>query len=276
MSFVLVHPSTTSALNVSATAASRAACNASGSTHRVGREDGEHRRHRRREHGGAFRHATDGHPRAIGQLGDRDRLLANRVGRQDRVCRRMPAAFATGECLDDLRDARLDGCGRQGDPDEACRAHEDVRCGAAERRGDPVARLTCVVAAGLSGRGVRVPGVEHDRRGRAVTEMRSAHLHRGSAREVRREDARGRDRPAIRGCDQGEIGRAGRLDAARHATRLEACRCRDTHGISPRSGRPVGSGSPRTRFAAWIAWPAAPFTRLSSAAIASTVPVRAS
>ena len=42
------------------------------------------------------------------------------------------------------------------------------------------------------------------------------------------------------------------------------------------SGRPVVSGRPSTRLAAWIAWPDAPFTRLSSAAIASTVSVRAS
>ena len=36
------------------------------------------------------------------------------------------------------------------------------------------------------------------------------------------------------------------------------------------------SGRPSSRLAAWIIWPDAPFTRLSSAAIATTVSVRSS
>ena len=42
------------------------------------------------------------------------------------------------------------------------------------------------------------------------------------------------------------------------------------HGMIPRKGRPVGSGRSSTRLSAWMACPAAPFTRLSIAASAST------
>ena len=48
------------------------------------------------------------------------------------------------------------------------------------------------------------------------------------------------------------------------------------HGMSPIVDRAVVSGRPSMRLAFCSAWPDAPFTRLSSAPIASTVLVRAS
>src|SRR6185369_11560590 len=43
------------------------------------------------------------------------------------------------------------------------------------------------------------------------------------------------------------------------------------HQGFPCTGRPQPSGQPSTRFRFWIAWPAAPFTRLSMAEVASSV-----
>ncbi len=48
------------------------------------------------------------------------------------------------------------------------------------------------------------------------------------------------------------------------------------YGQRPLRGRPVASGKPSMRFMLWIAWLAAPFPRLSSAPIATAMPVWAS
>src|SRR5262249_61681948 len=111
-----------------------------------------------------------------------------------------------------------------------------------------------------------------------------AHVGRGRVaalpgrgpRLFRREQGGGRHRPAAGRGDEGEVGRARRLEAAGGPARLEAGRRRDAHGMIPTAGRPVVSGSPRTRLAHWIACPAAPFPRLSSAHNATTDPVRSS
>src|SRR6476646_4186235 len=78
------------------------------------------------------------------------------------------------------------------------------------------------------------------------------------------------------GGDEREVGRARFLDAAREPARDEPFGRGDAHGWIPTSGKAVVSGRPSNRFAACTIWPAAPFTRLSSAAIATTVSVRAS
>ena len=84
------------------------------------------------------------------------------------------------------------------------------------RRGVGPARLTR--------RGVRVAGVEHDRGGAAVAEMRRAHLHRRGLREVRREHAGRNDGRAVLGRHDREIGCAGLLDPARQPARFEPAR----------------------------------------------------
>src|SRR5262249_30695159 len=96
------------------------------------------------------------------------------------------------------------------------------------------------------------------------------------AREVRREHGGGGDRRAVGGRDDREGRGAALLDADRAPAGDETPGCGDAHGESPRTGRPSVSGRPSSTLAFWIAWPEAPFTRLSSAAIATTVPVRSS
>src|SRR5262249_31750234 len=128
----------------------------------------------------------------------------------------------------------------------------------------------------FTGRGVRVPRVENHRRGSPVGEVLAADLDGRRLHPVRREHGGGRHRPAGGRGGEGEGGRAARPGAAGDAAGLEAGRRRDAHGMIPTAGRPVVSGSPRTRLAHWIACPAAPFPRLSSAHNATTDPVRSS
>ena len=58
---------------------------------------------------------------------------------------------------------------------------------AAERLGGELAHPPRVAPAGLARRGVGVAGVEHDRGGAPVAQVRAAHLHRGGGDEVGRE-----------------------------------------------------------------------------------------
>src|SRR5258708_14254508 len=109
-----------------------------------------------------------------------------------------------------------------------------------------------------------------------VREVRTRDLHRRGLREIRREHRGRRNRVMIVGRHEREIRRAGLLDPAREPTRDEPLGRGDAHGWIPTSGSAVVSGRPSRRFAAWTICPAAPFTRLSSAAIATTVSVRAS
>ena len=69
--------------------------------------------------------------------------------------------------------------------------------------------------------------------------------------------------------------RLGRLDAGEPPAATNPGRG-DAHGYTPAIGRPVVSGSPSATLAHWIAWPDAPFTRLSSAHRETTQPVRGS
>ena len=78
VSLVEVQPSTVIVLNEAATASRSAACSVAGVDGGVGRADGEHGGHVRRQHGGALGHAADGEPVA----GDDD-LLGHGVGRHD-------------------------------------------------------------------------------------------------------------------------------------------------------------------------------------------------
>ena len=88
--------------------------------------------------------------------------------------------------------------------------------------------------------------------------------------------------------DQREVTRPGGLDPGSHARGPEATGCGDAaarrpgrdsgpgHGATPSTGRPRASGRPRIRLAFCSAWPAAPLTRLSSAAITVVRPEWAS
>ena len=97
----------------------------------------------------------------------------------------------------------------------------------------------------------------------------AADLHRRRGREVGGEHAgRGTGAP-VDGRDDREVGVARLLDARGEAAGGEPGAGGDAHGMSPIVERPVVSGRPSTRLAFWSAWPDAPFTRLSSAPIAS-------
>ena len=242
----------------------------------VGDDDGEHRGHRRGQHRGALRHAADAERRAARELGDGERLLAHRVRGEHRVGGGVPGFVIGSELTDELRDALLDRFHRQRDADQARRAHQDIGGCPAERHRDELARAPCRGASGLPRRRVGVPGVDDHRVGPAVVQVLPGDLDRCGTHEVGGEHAGRGDRLTIGGRDEREVGLAGWLDARREPGGLEAGDADDAHGISPSAGRPVGSGRPRTRLSAWIPWPAAPFTRLSIAAIASTESVRAS
>ena len=107
-----------------------------------------------------------------------------------------------------------------------------------------------MVAAGFAGGGVGVAGVQHDGAGVSVLEVGLADLHWGGLDPVAGEHPGGGDGATVRGGDQREVRFAGRLHAARDSGGFEAGNGSDAHGMSPRVGRPVVSGTPRTRFAA--------------------------
>ena len=94
-------------------------------------------------------------------------------------------------------------------------------------------------------------------------------------RTVRREHRRCRVRRAAV-HDEGEIERAGALDAGGDAGGLEAGWRGDGHGATPFTGRPVDSARPSAMFADWMAAPAVPFTRLSTAVTTTTRPATSS
>src|SRR2546423_7476708 len=92
---------------------------------------------------------------------------------------------------------------------------------------------------------------------------------------VRREDRRGVAVLRGRGDDRDvEPRRAGLLHPGRDGARDEAAREGDSlaaaHGHSGIASRPCVSGRPQSTLKFWIAWPAAPFTRLSRTATATT------
>src|SRR5207237_2473339 len=75
--------------------------------------------------------------------------------------------------------------------------------------------------------------------------------------------------PAVVGGEQCHIMLAA-LDPGMAAGSDEAGSSGDAHGQTPTLASPAASSKPSMRLAHWIIWPAAPFTRLSSAASAST------
>ena len=128
----------------------------------VGDDDGEHRRHRRSEHRRTLGHPADAEARSVGELGDHERLLADRVGREDRLGGRTTGDLVGAEAGHQAGDTRLDRCHRQGDADEPGRAHEHVVGGAAELAADQLARPLGVGSSGCARGRVGVPRVQHD------------------------------------------------------------------------------------------------------------------
>src|SRR5205823_1053941 len=105
--------------------------------------------------------------------------------------------------------------------------------------------------------------------------------------EVRLRQRDGRRRERVRGeCSGGrahavsdeepEVRTAALLEAGGEPRRTEPSGVRDAHGYTPIVGSPAVSSRPYIRFMFWMACPAAPFTRLSTAAARTAVPVRAS
>ena len=70
--------------------------------------------------------------------------------------------------------------------------------------------------------------------------------------------------------DDGDVGLAGRLEAGGDAGRLEPCGCGDAHGATPFTVRARSSGRPSAMFMDWMAAPAVPLTRLSTAVTTTT------
>src|SRR2546430_12047580 len=88
--------------------------------------------------------------------------------------------------------------------------------------------------------------------------------HRGGLHPVAGEDGGGGPRrPVVQ--DHGHVRLAGLLQPGRHAGGPETQGGGDAQGDTPCAVRPAVSGSPSMRLAIWIAWPAAPLTRLSRA-----------
>ena len=230
----------------------------------VGRDDGEHRREVGVDHPGALRHPADREAGAV-----RDRLLRARVGRagsprppsappssveRDRGCGCRRATRSSGSgCADDAR----------GEDEHLLGSRPSFA--AAARRG-----RARVVQAALAGGRVRDAGVGDDRLRLRQLEV----LARDDDR--RRLHAVGREHPGAGRGDERAHEReveAVLADAAVHGAGDEALGGGDAHTSTPASRRPAVSSRPSARFAFWIAWPAAPLPRLSSAQTTIVVPV---
>ncbi len=179
---------------------------------------------------------------------------------------------------------------RQASADHAGAADDDVPFVDQQLRRREARHLSRVAKPRRAGSDVRTPGVDDDRLRTAVAEMLLRHLHGPCpnciAREHRRRDARPirREHPDI------ERVLARRLDARVYAARREPLgrghatprdnldargrgRRLDHYGNSPSACSPAVSGSPNITFMHWTTLPAAPFPRLSIAAVTTICPV---
>ena len=219
MSFVLVQASTISALKVSRTPCSSAACKARGVDGRVGDDDREHRRHGRRQHRRALGHAADREALPVGQLGDDEDLLADRVGGEDRLGR-----GASRDLVGRERRRRAWGrrprCSSSGSgmpmrPVE----HTSTSLGCAAELLARPARTCDGRRRDPSRRSPRsaLPELSTTAAALAAPQVLPAHLHRRRSGEVAGEDAGGR-RPARGRRSRRARGRARRCVLMPHAT----------------------------------------------------------
>ena len=197
------------------------------------------------------------------------------IGGEDALGRILAALLR--QLLGELGRGGEDLVHRQRRADDPGRADEDVLGSDAERLGRRRAHRLRIGIARCAGAGIGIARVDDDRR-RApaiVGEPLPRHAHRRREELVLGEHRAGRDGRAVLGRDQGHVVAAA-LDPGVAAGGDEPFSRGDAHGQIPMRGRPAVSPRPSMRFAHWIIWPAAPLTRLSSAAIASTRPVRGS
>ena len=254
MSFVEHSPSTEIELKLSATAGRQELEGLAGLERIVRRDDREHRRQVGVDHPGALGHPSDGEAGAAG-----DGFLRPRVGRQDRLGRVGAAAvrergrrlLETGKHPRE-RERHADHAGREDEYLLRVQVQEPRGlgrgCAGVELAAQPGG---CVRDARVGDDGLRLSEAEV--------------LLRDDDR--RRLDAVGREhrRPGRGGerANHREVGL--RLaDPAVDAAGDEAPGCGHAHTSTPPSRRPAVSSRPSARLAFWIAWPAAPFPRLSS------------
>ena len=216
------------------------------------------------DHPGALRHAADGEAGAV-----RDGFLRVRVGRHDRLAASAPPSRRElrgrgAHAGDDVRERqrRADHAGREDEHLLGVEVEQPRRLGGGRAR---------VEQAALAGRRVRDAGVRDDGLRLRELEMLARDDHRRGEHAVDREHPgarRGNERAHER-----EVEAVLLADPAVHAARDEALRSGDAHTSTPVSRRPSVSSRPSARFAFWIAWPAAPLPRLSSAQTTIACPV---
>ena len=190
------------------------------------------------------------------------------------VVRIASAASAPPSSASAIRlDAGEDAVERQRLADDARGEDEHLRRLEAELRGGGRRGRARVVEAALAGGRVRDAGVGDDRLRLRLLEMlardddgRRLHAVRGEHPGA----GRGHERAHEREID------AVLADAAVHGAGDEALGGGDAHTSTPARRRPAVSSRPSARFAFWIAWPAAPLPRLSSAQTTIVVPVEPS
>src|SRR5690606_22393300 len=116
---------------------------------------------------------------------------------------------------------------------------------------------------------VRTARVEHDRAHRRVGDDLLRPDDGVRLRAVAREHrGAGLERAAV--DDDGEVEPTGGLEPGCDARGFEAGGGGDGHGATPFTGRASVSGKPSAMFADWMAAPAVPLVRLSTAATTTT------
>src|SRR5271165_4284688 len=154
---------------------------------------------------------------------------------------------------------------RQPLADQAGRADRDLPGpDFTERGGQVLGGGVRVLEAERPGAGVGPAGVEHHGPDPAALDHLAGPGHRGGLHPVSGEHGGGGPRgPVVQ--DHGHVRLAGLLQPGRHSGGPETKRGGHAQGDTPCVVRPAVSGRPSMRLAIWMAWPAAPLTRLSRA-----------
>ena len=223
------------------------------------------------DHPRALRHPADDEAVSLGH-----RLLRPAVGREDRGRSRVAAV---GDRAPPTPRARPRGRGPCGSGTPMTPVESTTTCSGASPSAVPDLGSGSfgVGDSRRAGRSVGDAGVDHDRLRLGELEVPLRHDDRSREHAIRR--PHGRPDGRHRGADDREI-RPGAADARVNTARDESLSGRDRHQTrTPESRSPVVSSSPKRTLTFWIAWPAAPFPRLSSAqmtivALASSDPRR--
>ena len=211
------------------------------------------------DHPGALRHPADGET-----IPGDDRRLRPVVGREDRLGGGVAAVGGEGLC--GRVDAGEELLHRESRADHTGREDDDLLGPDPEPLRDALGRRAGVHLAGHAGRCVRDPGVDDDRLGLGELEVAAGDRDGRSLNPVPRPH-RAPDGRSDR-ADERDVRPPGRADAGGDSGRREAGCGGDGHQTStPESRSPDVAGRPKSSLTFWIAWPAAPFPRLSSAQI---------